>query len=108
MAYSVNFKGKYDVIVRDLSTGNEEKMLTGGYKVINQEIDSDIPLLSWKDNNTLGVINVEKGIYQLVMIDIASGALQKRPLDKISQIKYINFHEKRTYCYNQCRLKRSE
>ena len=94
MAYSVNFKGKYDVIVRDLSTGNEEKVLTGGYKVINQEIDNEIPLISWKDNNTLGVINVEKGIYQLVMIDIGSGALQKRPLDKITQIKYLKFHDR--------------
>ncbi len=92
LAYSVNFKGKYDVMVRDLSTGNEEKLLTGGYKVINQEIDEEIPLLSWKDNNTLGIINVEKGIYQLVMVDIASGNLQKRPLDKITQIKHLQFH----------------
>ena len=94
LAYSVNFKGKYDVMVRDLSTGNEEKLLTGGYKVINQEIDEEIPLLSWKDNNTLGIINVEKGIYQLVMVDIASGNLQKRPLDKITQIKHLQFHDR--------------
>ncbi len=94
MAFSKNLQGKYDVIVRDLATGNEEKILSGGYKVINQKVDLNIPLLSWKDSNVLGVITVEKGEYQLVLVDVASGNTQKRSLDRLAQIKDFAFHEK--------------
>ncbi len=93
MAYSTNFRGKYEVIIRELASGNEKRVLKGGYKVINQETDKEIPLLSWKDNNTLGIINVEKGIYQLNMVDVGSGGIQKRPLGKITQVKDFQFHE---------------
>ena len=79
--------------IRDLTSGQEQSVLKGGYKVINQEVDEEIPLLSWKDNNTLGIINVEKAEYQLIMYDIGSGRSQKRSLGKITQVKDFQFHE---------------
>ena len=93
LAYSTNFNGKYEVRIRDLTSGQEESVLKGGYKVINQEVDEEIPLLDWKDNNTLGVINVDKAEYQLIMYDIGSGRSQKRSLGKITQVKDFSFHE---------------
>jgi Tol biopolymer transport system component len=93
LAYSTNFNGKYEVRVRDLTSGQEESVLKGGYKVINQEVDEEIPLLAWKDNNTLGIINVDKAEYQLIMHDIGSGRSQKRSLGKITQVKDFQFHE---------------
>ena len=93
LAYTTNFNGKYEVRIRDLTSGNEESVLKGGYKVINQEVDEEIPLLAWKDNNTLGVVNVEKGEYQLIIYDIGSGRSQKRSLGRITQVKDLQFHE---------------
>ncbi len=93
LAYSTNFNGKHEVRIRDLTSGREESVVKGGYKVINQEVDEEIPLLSWKDNNTLGIINVEKGDYQLILYDVGSGRSQKRSLNKITQVKDFEFHE---------------
>lgn len=93
MAYSTNFNGKHEVRIKDLTSGNEKSVVKGGYKVINQEVDEKIPLLGWKDNNTLGVINVDKGEYQLIMHDIGSGRSQRRSLGKVTQVKDISFHE---------------
>ncbi len=93
LAYSTNFNGKYEVLIRDLTSGHANSVVQGGYKVINQEVDEDIPLLAWKDNNTLGVVNVDKGEYQLIMHDVGSGRSQRRSLAKVSQVKDIEFHE---------------
>ncbi len=93
LAYSTNFNGKHEVRIRDLTSGREESVVKGGYKVIDQEVDKEIPLLSWKDNNTLGIINVVKGDYQLILYDIGSGRSQKRSLNKITQVKDFEFHE---------------
>lgn len=93
LAYSTNFNGKYEVLIRDLVSGQEKSVVKGGYKVINQEIDEEVPLLSWKDNNTLGVVNVVKGEYQLIMYDVGSGRSQSRSLGKITQVKDLEFHE---------------
>ena len=92
LAYSTNFNGKYEVIIRDLTSGQEKRVLKGGYKVINQEVDKEIPLISWKDNNLLGVINVSRGEYQLVLHDIGSGRSQSRSLAKLDQVKNFEFH----------------
>ena len=93
LAYSTNFNGKYEVLIRDLVSGHTKSVVKGGYKVINQEIDEEIPLLSWKDNNTLGVVNVDKGDYQLIMYDVGSGRSQSRSLGRITQVKDLEFHE---------------
>lgn len=93
LAYSTNFNGKYEVLIMDLTSGHKKSVVNGGYKVISQEIDEEIPLLSWKDNNTLGVVNVEKGDYQLIMYDVGSGRSQRRSLSRVTQVKDIEFHE---------------
>ena len=93
LAYSTNYNGKYEVVVRDLTTGRENTVLRGGYKVINQEVDEEIPLISWKDNNTLAIVNVSRGEYQLVLHDIGSGRSQKRALNRVTQVKDFEFHE---------------
>ena len=58
-AYTINNKGKYKVIISQIGKTKEKVVLKGGYKVINQEPDKNIPLISWKDENTLGIINTK-------------------------------------------------
>jgi len=61
LAFSENEKGRYKVKVRDLSTNKEVILEKGGYQIINQRIDYDIPVLAWRDNNTLVVVDEQEG-----------------------------------------------
>ncbi|MCU0444325.1 MAG: hypothetical protein MUE85_05355 [Microscillaceae bacterium] len=65
IAYSENRNGKYRVIVQDLRTKKRRKIIYRGYLAINQRYDDNIPLLSWRDNNNLGVMIVRKGEVKL-------------------------------------------
>jgi len=56
VAYAENDRGKFTVRVKSLENGKETVILNGGNKVIKQAVDYSIPLLSWSDANTLGVI----------------------------------------------------
>jgi len=86
-SYTVNNKGKYKVILRRIDKNKEKVILKGGYKVINQEPDKNIPLISWKDENTLGIINTKYGKNYLWIYEIGSGKKVKKELTRINQIK---------------------
>jgi len=86
-AYTTNYKGKYKVILRRIDKNKEKVILKGGYKVINQEPDKNIPLISWKDENTLGIINTKYGKNYLWIYEIGSKKKVKKELTRINQIK---------------------
>lgn len=86
-AYTTNFKGKYKVILRRIDKNKEKIILKGGYKVINQEPDKNIPLISWKDENTLGIINTKYGKNYLWIYEVGSKKKVKKELTRINQIK---------------------
>jgi len=86
-AYTVNNKGRYKVIISQIGKNKERVVLRGGYKVINQEPDKNIPLLSWKDENTLGIINTKYGKNYLWIYEIASRKKVKKELTRINQVK---------------------
>lgn len=91
LAYSEGENGKYRVIIRNLENGKEVTALTGGFKIINQEVNEDIPLLAWKDNNTLGIINSKSGRNVLWLYDLGSKKKQKRELENFNQINSVSF-----------------
>lgn len=93
LAYSKNMNGKYKVIIRDLSNGKEKKIFTDGYKVIEQEVNENIPLLSWKDKTTLGIIGTKKGNPVLWLYDINSKSNLKHDLNRFNQVKDFSFSE---------------
>jgi hypothetical protein len=61
VAYSENRNGLYRVVVQDLRTLRRKVMLRKGYHALYQRYDDNIPLLSWRDNNNLGVLYMRKG-----------------------------------------------
>jgi Tol biopolymer transport system component len=87
LAYAKNNNGRYKVVLQDLGKEKEKVLLKGGYKVINQEYDEKIPLISWRDESTLGVISVRYGRYYLWVINVNSGKKIKRELTRINQIR---------------------
>ncbi|MCU0391357.1 MAG: translocation protein TolB [Thermoflexibacter sp.] len=61
LAFSENEKGRYKIKIRDFSTNKEFILEKGGYQIISQRIDYDIPVFAWKDNNTLVVVDEQEG-----------------------------------------------
>jgi hypothetical protein len=91
VAYAENDRGKFVVKVRSLENGRETVILNGGNRVIKQTVDYRVPLLSWSDANTLGVIGVKKGQYIFWLYDLNTRTKLPRELDKFSNIRSFNF-----------------
>ena len=93
LAYSENYKGKYKVHIKNLQTGKDKTIHTGGYKVINQEIDYDVPLLSWRNPNTLGIIGTKRGQNFLWLYNTGAKRKQQKKLTRFNQIKDFDFND---------------
>ncbi len=94
LAYAENDRGRYIVKVRSIRTGREKTIVSGGSKIINnQRVDYRLPLISWADANTLGVIGVKEGQYVFWLYDLQSRSRIPRELDKFSNIRSLNFSD---------------
>jgi Tol biopolymer transport system component len=91
LAYAENDRGHYVVKVRDLTTKKETVILSGGTKVIGQRVDYRLPIISWSDLNTLGVIGVKRGEYTFWLYDLATKTKLPRELDRFNNVRSINF-----------------
>jgi len=91
IAYAENDRGKFKVIVKSLENGKESVILNGGNKVIKQDIDFRVPLLSWADANTLGVIGTKNGQYVFWLYDLLTKSKLPRELDRFSNIRNFDF-----------------
>jgi Tol biopolymer transport system component len=91
IAYAENDRGKFFVKVRSLESGRETTILSGGAKVIKQDVDYKIPLISWSDANTLGVIGVKKGAYIFWLYDLNTRSKLPRELEKFSNVRSFDF-----------------
>ena len=91
VAYAENDRGKFDVIVKSLENGSETKILDGGNRFFKQTVDYHIPLISWSDSHTLGVIGVKDGDYIFWLYDLSTRSKLPRQLDRFSNIRSFNF-----------------
>jgi len=91
LAYAENDRGRYFVKVRNLTNGRERTIISGGSKVINQQVDYRQPLLAWSDANTLGVIGVKRGEYVFWLYDLKTRSKTPRELDRFSNVRSMNF-----------------
>ncbi|MBL3657090.1 translocation protein TolB [Fulvivirga sediminis] len=93
VAYTANDNGKYEVRISNVDGKRNRKVLDGGYKVIDQEVNYEMPLIDWVDDNTLGIVRAKKGQYYFVLYDLASKSKLQRPLRKFDNIKSIDFSD---------------
>ncbi|MEX2231652.1 MAG: translocation protein TolB [Cyclobacteriaceae bacterium] len=93
IAFAENDRGRYIVKVRSLENGSEKTIISGGSKVLNQRIDYSLPLISWADPNTLGVIGLKYGEYVFWLYDLSSRSKLPRELDRFSNIRSLNFSD---------------
>ncbi len=93
IAYAENDRGRYIVKVRNLENGRENTIISAGSKVLNQRIDYNLPLISWADATTLGVIGLKYGEYVFWLYDLSSRSKLPRELDRFSNIRSLNFSD---------------
>jgi len=61
VAYTLNQRGRYKVVVRDLRRQRKKVIMRGGFQVYTQRFNKQIPLIAWSDNHKLGVAFMKKG-----------------------------------------------
>jgi hypothetical protein len=91
IAYAENNRGRFYVRIQSLVNGREITVLSGGNRVIRQTVDHRIPLLSWADANTLGVIGTRFGRHVFWLYDLNSKSKLPRDLDRFSNIRSFDF-----------------
>lgn len=91
IAYAENDRGKFVVKIKSLESGREITILTSGNKVFRQDVDRNVPLISWADKNTLGVIGVKRGEYVFWLYDLTTKSKLPRELDRFSNIRSFDF-----------------
>ncbi|MGK7391321.1 MAG: translocation protein TolB [Candidatus Cyclobacteriaceae bacterium M2_1C_046] len=92
LAYVLNERGRYKVKVRDLTTGNEFDAIKGGYKRYDQQVNYDMPLISWADENTLGVITQQNDEVIFTLFDAYTRSKLPRVLRKVDQVHSFDFN----------------
>lgn len=93
IAYAENDRGKYTVIVKSLETGKETTILTDGNKVFRQTVDTSLPLVSWADGHTLGVIGTRYGQHIFWLYDLTTRSKIPRTLNRFTNIRSLNFSD---------------
>ena len=91
IAYAENDRGRFVVKVKSLESGRETTIINGGNRVIRQTVDFRIPLLSWADQNTLGVIGIKNGEFIFWLYDLSTRSKLPRQLNKFSNIRSFDF-----------------
>ena len=91
IAYAENDRGRFVVKIKSLENNKEITILTSGNKVFRQEVDRNVPLISWADENTLGVIGVRYGEYVFWLYDLTTKSKLPRELDRFSNIRSFDF-----------------
>lgn len=91
LAYAINDNGKYSVYIRDLITNKTDKVISGGYKLLNQKVDNTNPILNWADDKTLGVISYAKGKNVLWLYDLETESKTASILDRFDHVGSFDF-----------------
>jgi Tol biopolymer transport system component len=93
LAYSKNYRGKYKVLLKDLESRKTIDIMSGGYKVINQQIEYELPLMSWIDNDNLAIISKKYGKNFIWFFNVNSRRKQKKELTRLNNIKDFDVSE---------------
>jgi hypothetical protein len=91
IAIVINNNGKFNIWIHDVFRRQAKKVYSGGYKVVNKKVNYSLPVISWKDNYTLGILLNKKGKYTLEEFKISNNHLKSiklKDFDQISEFTY--------------------
>ncbi|WP_258102558.1 outer membrane protein assembly factor [Marinoscillum sp. MHG1-6] len=92
VAYTYHKNGKFDVIVADLKSGRQQKVMQGGYLINGQEVDYNLPLIDWQADEILGILYYKRGDLILSTHNLSTGQKLDKPLERFNQVKSFSFN----------------
>lgn len=92
VAYVLNERGRYSIMIRDLITGKEYEAMDGGYKRYDQEVNYRMPLISWADENTLGALSQKNEQVIFWLFDVYTKSKIPRVLRGVEQAQSFDFN----------------
>ncbi|TPE43819.1 hypothetical protein [Pontibacter mangrovi] len=69
LAYVKNDNGIFKIFVQDVRSGKDWVVWRAGYKNLDQQVDFDMPVLGWRSNGQLGLIESRRGKMVLRQIE---------------------------------------
>jgi Tol biopolymer transport system component len=93
VAYSECNKGKYKVFVREVKSGKTYHFLTGGYKSIDQELNTKTPLLAWKSDRVLSVIETKNNKIHMTTREISGGYASRKVFGTFDQVLDFDYSD---------------
>ncbi len=93
VAYTYHKDGRYEVRVVDVTQGKEDVVAKGGYLINDQQIDTQLPILDWQNDYTLGVVLYKRGELYLNTYDINTKARFQKALTRFRQVESFCFNE---------------
>ncbi|MGY6743165.1 MAG: biopolymer transporter Tol [Cecembia sp.] len=92
LAYVVNNGGRYRVLVRDISSGRERVIYSGGSASRELPVNVTAPIIAWRDTLNLAIATFRRGTTTLRMRAIDGSAQDKIFLRNITQILSLDFN----------------
>jgi Tol biopolymer transport system component len=89
LAYVVINNGKFKVYVSELDRKKPRtrRAVSGGYKIMDQDIHEHQPVLAWQDNNNLGIIGPLYGRTHLWIYNAAANRRTKKELGRLNNVR---------------------
>ena len=93
VAYTENDRGRYVIRLVDREQNREKAVIRGGYRLVNQQPNEDVPLLTWQDSVTLAVLVERQGGPALWLYNTESGEKQRVSLAAFHAVQHISFND---------------
>lgn len=92
LAYVLNERGRYTIKIRELASGHEFDAIHGGYKRYDQQVNYQMPLISWADENTLGAITQQNDQIIFNLFDVYTRSKLPRVLRSVELVQSFDFN----------------
>lgn len=91
LAYTAAKSGKFEVRVVNMKTQRSNVVFKGGLRLIDQEVIEELPILSWADSTTLGIVYPEGGKNVLAVKRLGVKGEQKINIPRLSHVQSFAF-----------------
>lgn len=93
LAYAKMKEGRFEVEVVNTQSQSITSVYKAGLRLIDQEVDLSMPILSWVDSTTLGIVYAEEGFNVLAVKRLGVKGEQKLRIPLLSNIQSFQFKE---------------
>lgn len=91
IAYAENFNGRYRVVVYNTIKKKKHIIFYGGHHLIGQKVAPNLPLISWKSSQELGIVYSKKGKTHLLIKNIETHKKERISFETFDAILSMDF-----------------